>query len=134
MGRISTLKKCAHDDFKRLHRLSDSCVSILNSVCWGGVRLYMISSILPTWLWQELLLRNPILRASPLVHWSPGDHLFGLNIFSSLIAFAMFVKSPSLCRRNKSFSMAVSAISKSMVLRMVIPDRRQAIFACAALS
>ena len=58
MGRISTLKKCAQDDFKRLHRLSDSCLSILNSVCWGFVRLYMITFISPTLSWQELLLRN----------------------------------------------------------------------------
>ena len=66
MGRISTLKKCAQDDFKRLHRLSDSCLSILNSVCWGFVRLYMITFISPTLSWQELLLRNHSLENVPL--------------------------------------------------------------------
>ena len=65
MGRISTLKKCAQDDCNRLHRLSDSCVSIPNNVCWGFVRLYMRTFISPTPLWQELLLRNQYFTGVP---------------------------------------------------------------------
>ena len=54
--------------------------------------------------------------------------------FNSVIIRAIFAKSSSSCRSGILFSIAVSAISKSTVLRIVTPFLRQRKFNRAAFS